>query len=277
MQRLLNILTQFKEYVVLVLLVVVSLILLGANDNVQIRAIRTATVGVVGIFQRALAVIPNVFELKRENEILRQQNVNLSDEVNRLREARLENIRFRNLLGLREERPLALVAGDVISKSLHLLRNTITINVGESEGIKTDLPIISEGGLVGRVLLASSHYAIGQLVLNKDFRASAKVQRSRVDGIVAWDGGDFLQLNNVAKTQDVRPGDIVMTSEYSNIFPPNIEIGIVATVSEKPGNLFKEIRVTPSVDFSALEQVFVVTAASDTERDDLERKTLRTR
>ncbi|HUL44572.1 MAG TPA: rod shape-determining protein MreC [Bacteroidota bacterium] len=277
MQRFLNILALFKEYVALVLLVIISLILLGANDNVQVRAIRSSTIGVVGFFQRALAVIPNVFELKKENEILRQLNVNLSDEVNRLREARLENIRLRNLLGLREQHPLGLLAGDVVGKSLHLLRNTITVNLGESDGVKADMPIISEGGLVGRILLSSRHYAIGQLVLNKDFRASAKIQRSRVDGIIAWDGEDFLRLNNVAKTQDVRPGDVVMTSEYSNIYPPNIEIGIVTKVTEKPGNLFKEIEVSPSVDFSSLEQIFVVTASSDTERDDLERKAVRTR
>ncbi len=273
MQRLFNIFVLFKEYVIFVILLIVSLILLGTNDNAQIRAIRSYTIGFVGIFQQGLSSIPNFVELKRENEILRQLNVNLSDEVNRLREARLENIRLRNFVGLKEQRPFTLVTGDVVGKSLHLLRNTITLNVGESDGVKTDMPIISENGLVGRILLTSSHYSIGQLMLNKDFRASAKIQRSRIDGIIAWDGGENLHLNNVAKSQDIRPGDVVMTSEYSNIFPRNVKIGFVSKVTEKPGNLFKEIEVTPSVDFSTLEQVFVITAVNDTEREALEKKT----
>ncbi|HMD13527.1 MAG TPA: rod shape-determining protein MreC [Bacteroidota bacterium] len=273
MQKLFNILVLFKEYVIFVVLLIVSLILLGTNDNTQIRAIRSYTIGFVGIFEQALSAIPNFVELKRENEILRQLNVNLSDEVNRLREARLENIRLRNLVGLKEQRPCTLITGDVVGKSLHLLRNTITLNIGESDGVKSDMPIISENGLVGRILITSSHYAIGQLMLNKDFRASAKIQRSRIDGIIAWDGGENLHLNNVAKSQDIRPGDVVMTSEYSNIFPRNVKIGFVSKVNEKPGNLFKEIEVTPSVDFSTLEQVFVIAAVNDAEREALEKKT----
>lgn len=272
MQRLLDILRLFKEYVVLALLILVSFILLNSNDNRQIRAIRSYTVGFIGAMQNALAIIPNVFELTRENEILRQLNVNLSDEVNRLRESRLENLRLREMIGLQERSPLNLVAADVIGKSLYLMRNTVTIDVGELRGAKPDMPIISESGLVGKIIATSSRYSIGQILLNKDFRASAKVQRSRIDGIISWDGGDFLRLNNVSKKQDVKVGDLVVTSEYSRIFPRDIRIGTVAVVAETPGSLFRDIEVTPSVDFTMLEQVFVVIAEADSERTALEHK-----
>jgi rod shape-determining protein MreC len=275
MQRLVNIILLFKEYFVLTLLVIFSLILLSSNDNVQIRAIRSYTVGFVGLFQEGLSIIPNVFELRRENEILRQLNVNLSDEVNRLREARLENIRLRTMLSLKERNDFKLVTADIVGKSLNLLRNTITLNAGESNGLHTDMPIISETGLVGKLIATSSHYSIGQLMLNKDFRVSAKIQRSRIDGIVAWDGGEILHLKNVSKTQDVREGDIVTTSEYSNLFPPDIKIGFISKVAEKAGSLFKEIDITPSVEFPSLEQVFIVTALLDSERVSLEKKTTR--
>jgi len=277
MQRLINIILLFKEYFVLTLLIIFSLILLGSNDNVQIRAFRSYTVSFLGIFQDALSIIPNVFELKRENEILRQLNVNLSDEVNRLREARLENIRLRSMLGLKEHGDIKLVTADIVGKSLHLLRNTVTLNAGENGGVRSDMPIISEKGLVGKLIATSARYSIGQLMLNKDFRASARIQRSRIDGIIAWDGGEVLKLKNVSKTQDVREGDIVTTSEYSNLFPADIKIGFVSRVSEKTGSLFKDIDVTPSVDFSSLEQVFIVITEIDSERVALEKKTIRTR
>ena len=99
MQRLFNLIRLFKEYLVLGFFVIVSLVLLSANNNSQVRAIRSFTVGLVGAVQQALSVIPNVFELKHENEILRQLNVDLSDEVSRLRDARLEDMRLRSLLG----------------------------------------------------------------------------------------------------------------------------------------------------------------------------------
>jgi len=262
----------FKEYAVLSLLLVLSLILLSLNDNSQIRAIRSYTVGFVGVFQDALSIVPNVFEVKRENEVLRQLNVDLSNEVSLLREARLENVKLRTMLEFKERASSALIAADVVGKNLLLLRNTITLNVGEQESVRVDMPIISEAGLVGKVIATSVHYSVGQLMLNKDFRASAKIQRSRIDGIISWDGGDFLKLKSVSRTQDVREGDVVTTSEYSNVFPRDMKIGIVSKISEKPGSLFRDIDVKPAVDFASLEQVFVVTTMRDSERSALEKK-----
>jgi rod shape-determining protein MreC len=157
------------------------------------------------------------------------------------------------------------------------MRNTITIDVGEAEGVKPDMAVISESGLVGKIIATSERYSIAQLVLNKDFRASAKIQRTRIDGIIAWDGGDVLRLKNVSKTQDVKEGDLVITSEYSSVFPSEVKIGIVSRLYEKPGGLFKEIEVSSTVDFASLEQVFVVAATQDPERKELEKKATRTK
>ena len=272
MQRLINIIILFKEYIVLVVLLIISLILLSVNDNTQIRAIRSTTVGTMGVLQEALSIIPNVFEIKRENEVLRQLDINLSNEVNLLREARLENIRLRAMLALKERSPYSLIPADVVSKSLFLLRNTIMLDAGENDSIKPDMPIISEAGLVGKILTTSAHYSVGQLMLNKDFRASSKIQRSRVDGIIVWDSGELLKMKNVSKTQDVVEGDVVITSDYSNIYPRDTKVGIVSKIWHKPGTLFNEIEVKPSVDFASLEQVFIVTSAHVPERDALERK-----
>jgi len=274
-RRLIDIIIQFKEYLILIILSIVSFALLSSNDNIQIRALRSYTLGAMGFFHDVVSVIPNVFELKRENEILRQLNVNLSDEVSRLRELRLENLKLRQMIGLKERKDFRFIPADIIGKDLHLLRNTITLNVGELDSIKPDMAIISESGLVGRIITTSSRYSIGQLMLNKDFRASAKVQRSRVDGIISWDGGNYLILLNVAKTQDVKEGDIVITSEYSTMFPRNIKIGVVSKVAFQKGNLFKEIEVIPAVDFSMLEQVFVVISQPDSELVSLSKKATR--
>jgi len=272
MQRLYTIIRLFKEYVVLTLLLLISIVLLSLNDNRQLHAVRSYTVAFLGVFQDAISVFPNIFELKRENQLLRQLNVSLSDEVSRLRASRLENMRLRGLLGMKEQSRLPLVAADVIGKSMYLLRNTITLDIGEANGVKPDMPIISESGLVGKVVAVSSHYAIGQILLNKDFRASAKVLRNSIDGIVGWNGGDLIRLRNIAKKQDVREGDLVVTSDYSNIFPRNIKIGTISRITERPGSLMKEVDVTPAVEFATLEQVFVVLTTPGAERTALEQK-----
>jgi len=172
---------------------------------------------------------------------------------------------------LKESSQVQLVAGKIIAKNLNLLRNTVTLNVGEKDGVGVGMPIITGEGLVGRVIAVSGGYAVGQMMLNIDFRASAKVQRSRVDGIIGWDG-KVLLLKNVAKSLDVRPGDAVVSSQYSNAFPPNIKIGVVGAVTEMPGNLFKRVEVVPAVDFIRLEEAFVLNYLPTIEKMKLEEK-----
>ena len=266
MRRLIYIARMFKEYVVFAFLVFLSLVLLSSNDNRQMRMVRAYTIGIVGVLQDAMNVIPNVFALQRENIILRKLNVDLADEVSRLRAARLENLKLRELLAMKQRSPFHLLAAEIVGKSTLLLHNTLTIDVGETEGVMTDMPIISQAGLVGRVLATGSHYSIGQLMLNKDFRASAKVERTSVDGIIVWQGGATLVMTNVVKTLDVRPGDVIVTSEYSNLFPRGIKIGTVSSVSDKRGSLFHEIEIVPETDFTVLNQVFVVLQPPDPER-----------
>ena len=131
MQHFIYIIAQFKEYFIVTFLIIISIILLASNDTKQIKAIRGYTVGFIGFVQDALAIVPNVFELEKENKHLRKLNVTLSDEVSRLREAKIENENLRKMLQFKENYKYKLITADVIGKSLYLLRNTITINCGD--------------------------------------------------------------------------------------------------------------------------------------------------
>ncbi len=272
LKRIYDLILLFKEYAVLSGLLVLSLILMAFGDNVQIRHIRSVATVIYGVVQDQISFLPRYFALRSENDMLRQMNINLADEVSRFRDARVENVRLRNLLNLKESQRYPLIAGKVVGKNLILLRNTMTLNIGKLDGVQPRMPVINEGGLVGVVATVSDHYSTVRILLNADFRASAKVQRSRVDGILAWDG-DALLLTNVAKTLDVKIGDSLMTSEYSSTYPPDIRIGVVQEVSQQQGSLFKKVFVTPGVDFVTLEDVFVVAYTPDSERAELEQPT----
>ena len=271
-QRLYDILYEFREYALLDVLIVVSLVLITMNDNPQIKQIRSISTVVFGSVQEQLSFIPAYFGLKAENELLHHINVELADEAQRLREAKLENLHLRQMLGLKTQLSYKLIAGRVINKNLTLLRNTITINVGSNDSVQQYMPVVNDGGLIGIVTSVTKHYSTLNILFNTDFRASGKVQRSRVDGIVIWDG-KTLSLKNVPKMRDVIAGDVVTTSEYSNTFPSDIRIGLVSDVREQPGSLFKTITIEPSVDFVKLETVFVMAYSQDKERLDLEQRT----
>ncbi len=271
-KRLYDIVLLFKEYVVVSLCLLLSIVLLALNDSPPMRVIRSYTVVGVGLLQHAVSFLPNYFSLRQENEALRAMNLALTDEVSRLREGKLENIRLRQMLELRQREEHRYIAASVIGKNLQLLRNTITLDAGEQEGVRVNMPIVNESGLVGKVIATSGQYAIGQILFNRDLRVSAKDQRSRVDGIVRWNGGATLQMQEVARTMDVQPGDLVVTSEYSAYYPEGTRIGVVSSAEPIPGSLFLSVELTPSVDFTRLEEVFVMVRQPDSSRVALEQR-----
>ena len=272
LQRLYDILYEFREYAILSVFIVTSLILIAINDNPQVKQIRSISTVIFGEVQEQLSFIPAYFGLKAENELLHHINIELADEALRLREAKLENLRLRQMLGLKDQLPYKLITAHVVNKNLTLLRNTITVNVGSNDSVQQYMPVVSEGGLIGNVTTVTKHYSVINILLNTEFRASGKVQRSRIDGIVMWDG-KTLGLKNVPKMRDVKVGDVVTTSEYSNTFPSDIRIGLVSEVHEQPGSLFKSITIEPGVDFVKLETVFVMAYSQDKERVEFEQRT----
>ena len=97
------------------------------------------------------------------------------------------------------------------------------------------------------------------------------IQRTRVQGIVRGAGSRGCMVRYVSKIQDVKEGDVIMTSGMSNIFPKGLLIGTVSHVDHRDVGLFLKIRVTPFVDFSALEEVLIL--AADQQEVPSEKKT----
>lgn len=259
-----------KEYFILAGLIVISLILIFLNDNPQIRFLRAAAITSFGTVQSGLSAIPNVFEMEKENKELREENIKLANEISTLKESKLENIRLSKLLNFKDKNIPGLVSGKIINKSLLQTRNTITLNIGESDSVAVNMPVITDDGLVGRIVATSRNFSIAQILYNKDMRITVKIQRNRIDGILNYDGVSNLMLNNVQKSADVIPGDVVITSEYSNIYPPGIPVGTV-TETGNLDNLFRKVVVTPNVNFSTLEEIFVLKYYSSKERAELEK------
>lgn len=270
MKTLLRYLGDLKEYIIFSFIVLVCLIMIFQNENVQVRFMRGTAVSITGLIQSTFSLIPNVFQLEKENKQLRETNNTLSNEVSQLKESKLENIRLTQMLEFKQRTNYRMVTAKIIGKTLIQTRNNITLNVGGKDSVSVGMPVITDKGLVGKIVATSGNFSIAQILLNKDLRISAKDQRSRVDGILSWDGENKLQLKNVSKSSDVLVGDVIITSEYSNHFPPGIPIGYALTAGTVD-NLFKKIEVEPFVNFETLEEVFVLKYLSNEERQNLEK------
>jgi len=259
-----------KEYLILALLIIISLFFIFSNDNSQVRFFRAIALSMFGSVQSGLSSIPNVFELQQENKILREGNIRLSNENSNLKESKLENIRLTKLLSFKERTGLSFASARIVNKTLIQTRNMITLNVGENDSVFINMPVITDAGLVGKIVSTSKNFSIAQILYNKDMRITVKVQRSRVDGILSYDGISNLSVSNIPKSADVVEGDVIITSEYSNIFPSGIPIGTVTELGNLD-NLFKKVAISPLVNFETLEDVFILKYLPSSERYFLEK------
>lgn len=227
-------------------------------------------VGSIGWIQSLFAWVPNPVALKSENTALRELNLQLSIESSRFRQSMVENATLRKMLELQPLTTEKLIAADIVGKTTTELRNYATINKGTEDGIKEGMTCITDAGLVGNIVGASPHFAVVQLLLNRDTRVAAKVYRTRVDGIVHWQGETTLSLKDVPRTFDVKQGDLIITSSYSAKYPPNIVVGTVRRVDNEPNSLFQNVVIESAVNFATLEQVFVLDRLANEERAALE-------
>jgi len=204
--------------------------------------------------------------VREENERLHQKVMELSLRNFRLYEEHLENLRLRELLGFRLQLEHKVIPAHVVAKDPNRRYFSVLINKGFQQGVKKNMPVVNMHGLVGKIVNVSAHSSVVQLMIDPSFRASAKDNRSRVFGIIKPESGFTLRLDNVPLREDVKRGDFVISSGLGGIFPPGIKIGVVTAVEseetfseeDRSFGIFKMIQVKPSVDFSSLEELFVL-------------------
>jgi rod shape-determining protein MreC len=260
---------EFKEYIILVLLLVLSLVTLSLNEKPGIKKVHSLAFGAFATTTSVISNIINTAKIEGENERLRKVNAELMLQVNKLREYAVVNEQLKKLLAIKDSLTYPLIPASVVSKSLTKSQSTITINVGSQNGVKPGMPVINDMGLVGIVNSTSEDYSIARTLKNIDLKITVKDERSRVDGVMKWNGEDLVIIN-VPKTYDVEPGDRIISSELSSIVPVPIQVGVVLGLTKVEEGIFNEVKIKPYVDFVTVENVFVIGIVESKEKKDLE-------
>jgi len=266
MQSLIDFVARFKELIAFTALVIICLSLISIGNVSQIGGFRAILIGTVGNLQQIFSWIPNPQALRNENRALRELNIQLSGEVIRMRESAIENNRLRKMIEFKQSGNYPLLPADVVGKSVVEMRNYITLNRGRKDSVLNGMPVRTDAGLVGTVIGVSENYSIVELIYNRNVKVSARVIRTGIDGIAVWDDTKNFVLNNIPESFDITQGDYVVTSEYSNKYPPGIPFGEIDVVEENPSSLFKTITIKPFANINTLEQVFIVKYQPDPER-----------
>ncbi len=257
-------LQRHRDRAVLIACLAMSITLLRLPSELRFTMARALSSLVYAPADGAVWLAAHLGRLQGENEALRERLMTLSDEAPRSAEYRLEAGRLRRLLEFRERESYRFLPAELLSYPLDFrARNLLRIDRGQRDGVEMGMPVVSPAGLLGAVFDVHERHAEVQLLASKDFAVSCRDRRSRVLGVFKWDARRGFHVDWVDLAEDVRIGDLFMTSGLGSRFPEGFLLGRVRQVNERPGALRREILIEPSVNLQRLEDVFVVTAIGE--------------
>ncbi len=261
---------RLQDWAILIALLSISVLTLTTRNESLLLGIRSIALQSTAGIENQLANTREYFNISADNARLRDDNIRLSSELARIREAGLLNEELHHLLSLKQSAELDVVGGRVITKDITERTNYLTLNVGTADSVETGMAVIHSDGVIGTVFFASKNYCRVLPFLNVASRLPARIQESGAEGIVRWQGfsRDELVMEHVVKTVDVVVGQRVVTSGNSATFPPGHPIGVVTSAEIQQGRNELEIKLKPEVNFDELKYAFVVRSKIDPELEE---------
>jgi rod shape-determining protein MreC len=247
-----------REYFTLFAAVVAAIAILFNNDAPQIDALRGLAIDRLAFFQEKMRWVSHWSQSAERMSALRERATQLMLENSQLREAYLENFRLRRLLDYRQRSPLQFRSCRVLFAERSRTPNTVVIDLGKEHGMKENMPVVTPEGLAGKIYKVHMRTSLVQLMLDRNFSVSSRAQGGRVLGIVSWSDTRGLEMTGVPRNAVIKPGDVVVTSDYSALYPPGLRIGTVLQPSLEKGEPFMRIPLDPAVQFDSLEELFVI-------------------
>ncbi|OGQ86906.1 MAG: rod shape-determining protein MreC [Deltaproteobacteria bacterium RIFOXYA12_FULL_58_15] len=200
--------------------------------------------------------------VQEQNQALLVENANLKLEVLRRDEFRLENDRLRNLIGLRERAAeVKAIAAQVIAVSPTPAFRSIRVDRGTDDGGHLGAAVVGRHGLVGRIAAISGGWADVMLLVDANSSVDVVVQRTRAHARVRGRGGDGnlgIDVEHLSRTNDVEPGDVLMTSGSGSVFPKGLRVGTIVSVERGRFGLYQRAAALPSADFDRIEEVMIL-------------------
>ena len=257
-----------------VFLAALVVLLLGAGNPSSMRGAQSTLLGLMAPFLRSGSALERRFtalreglksldELENENRALRLTNSELSATNQTLRGLEAENGRLRKALGYRQKAVFKLLPAQVIGRSASTWFNQITIDRGSDDGVRKDMPVLTEEGLVGKTTVVSEHASVVILVSDENCKVGVTVENSRDQGILRGErtssvSTPLVSLVFLPAQANLRPGQKVITSGAGGVFPAGIMVGAVREFRVR--ELDGMATVVPAVDLATLQDVFVVTS-----------------
>ena len=200
--------------------------------------------------------------LKKENEELKQKNSELEQSLRELEIIKAENETLKEYVNLKGKyADYNTIPADVINRDISNYSSTIVINVGSDDGIKTDMTVIADSGLVGHIISVTNHTAKVQTIVDTASAVTAKMSTTD-DSIVVQgtlESKSTLRATFIPTDAVVLEGDSIETSGIGGIYPKGIHIGTIREVINTSNITDRYALVDTAVDFNKLNTVLLIT------------------
>ncbi len=203
----------------------------------------------------------DINKLQQENETLKQKNAELEQELREFEMVKSENTTLREYLNLSEQYGnYETKAADIISKDFGNYSNVFVINIGQKDGIKPNMTVISDKGLVGYVISTSDNTSKVQTIIDTASTVSATLSSSR-DNLICkgtLENKGLLKASNIPTTATLIQGDKIETSGMGGIYKKGILIGTIKKIENAKNTVDRYAIIEPAVDFNKVETVLVI-------------------
>ena len=276
MRNLLAFIAKYNHWFLFVILEVICAVLLFRYNSYQGSVFFSSANVAAGKVYEFDAQAKSFFSLTKVNEQLTQRNLYLEEQVKDLTERMVELTNDTNYTKRSQLEMLSsykLIPAKVVTNSINQRDNLITLDKGSDDGVRVDMGVACGNGVVGIVYMVSKKYCVVIPVLNSHSNISVTVDKRGYFGYLHWLGRrpDKAYVNDIPLHAKVLPGDQIVTSGYSSIFPPGMQVGKVLYVFKSLDGLSLQLQVRLSTDFSTLRDVCIIDDAKMKERIDLMR------
>lgn len=260
MRNLIDFFVRNRAWFVFIFYMILSSILLFNNNPYQQSVYLTSANTVVSSIYDKINSVTSYFYLRDINEDLQKRNAALELEVLALREI-VKDYKAQSMDSIQSpQSQYDYILSRVISNSISLQHNYITINKGTEDGVVSEMGVVDQNGVVGIVNVMGKKSSRVISLLNPNLRLSCKVKGSDYFGSLVWDGKspNYAILEEMPRHVEFEKGDTIVTSGYSAVFPEGLNVGVIENQLTSGGDNFYSLRVRLLSDFSHLSTVRLI-------------------
>ncbi|HMC01139.1 MAG TPA: rod shape-determining protein MreC [Flavobacteriaceae bacterium] len=256
MQQIVNFIIRNKTFLLFFLLFTISLTLTIQSHSYHKSKFVNSANFLSGSIYKSANNISQYFNLKRQNEILAEENSRLKTLIYTGEDSTSTFVSDSSRFGI----PYKFTTAKIIKNSYSLSNNVLLIDKGKRDSLSQDLGVINSKGIIGIVDNVSKRYATVISILNTNIQLSAQIKKTNHFGTLTWNGksSNLIQLIDVPKIAPLQKGDTIITSGRSAIFPKGIPIGFIQDFKLDRAENYYEIDVELFNDMTNIEHVYVI-------------------